>query len=263
MSFEVIASEEGDGPRRPRSARNERAPLLTVDQIDSVRSKSSCDALVKRVNASGRKNRFSYDWFDEKKGRWFGHLGTVRAVWDRRQKKCKILFDYDDKTKITVGFSGERSLAKFSKDSERNFTWINGEPAWFTHAMRRAEQEEATLDETAEAMTALYRFKRDLDERKRKASEMSPPTNSDTTGETDKRENRPVPAARDSDAGSEAPPTVENDLVSRFLNDLKFIDEDDDVQDAPKTLEKRPTSYRRRKNYKPKRETDASVPYPP
>ena len=125
MSFEVIASEEGDGPRRPRSARDSRAPLLTVDQIDSVRSKSSCDALVKRVNAGGRKNRFSYDWFDGEKGEWFGHLGTVRAAWDPSANKCRIFFDYPDE-KFFVAFSGEGSLAQFSKDSERNFTWING-----------------------------------------------------------------------------------------------------------------------------------------
>lgn len=264
MSFEVIASEEGDGPRRARSARNKRAPLLTVDQIDSVRSKSSCDALVKRVNAGGIKNRFLYDWPDEN-DKWFAHHGTVRAIWDPSENKCRIFFDYPgpDEKPIFVAFSGEGSLAQFSKDSERNFTWINGEPAWFTHAMRRAEQEEATLDEAAEAMTALYKLESALDERKRKASEMSPPTNSETTRETSKKEKSPVPAAPDTDAGSEAPPTAGNDLLSRFVNNLQFIDEDDDVEDAPKTLEKRPTSYHRRKNYKPKRETDASVPYPP
>lgn len=215
MSFEVIASEEGDGPRRLRSARNKRSPLLTVDQIDSVRLKSSCDALAKRVNAGGRKNRFSYDWFDDH-GVPHGHSGTVRAAWDPRKQRCSILFDYDDTTKVFVAFSGEESLSRFSKDSERNFTWINGKPAWFSHAVQRAEREEATLDEVAEAMTALYEH-----ERKRKAPEMTS-TSSDTTEETAKRGKGPVPAAPDSDAGSEAPPpTAENDLVSRFLNDFK------------------------------------------
>lgn len=164
-----VATGSHSHTRLPRTAVTAPPAMSfqTIGEIDRVTDESSCDVIAKKINAGGRKNRFSYERYP----------GTVRARWNPEENRCRIFFDYDDETTVPVSFSGERGLAYFARQS--GFRWLRGEPKWFREASRHA----ATENDVAEAMVALRKHKRLREEDE--ASDMG----SDGPRETNRAEN--------------------------------------------------------------------------
>ena len=111
----------------------------TVDKIDFVTQETSCQRLVKKINAAGIKNRFSYDW--EYENEMQSYRGNVLAEWNSESGKCEIVLQYDDGLFWVGSFNGEESLSHFARDTERNFTWLNGAPKWFKKASEHTKED--------------------------------------------------------------------------------------------------------------------------
>lgn len=122
-----------------------------VEDVDYA-AEGECKDFVRRINEED--NRFSYPWQD-KKGDWYPHEGSVTAKWDSDEKQCRIVFEYDDGMKIPVSFKGAGGFAHFVENEKEAFKWINGEPKWAREALKRVRDEE----DAAEGLQALEKFR--------------------------------------------------------------------------------------------------------